>query len=248
MKASLIMGKNPVLEAVKSGHTIEKIMIARGTEKSAGQIVAAAKDGGIPIYYAERERMDKLAEGGRHQGVLAYVSDYGYVAVADILKRAEERGETPFLVLLDGIEDPHNLGAIMRSADGAGAHGIIIPKRRAAGITSVVAKVSAGAVEYVPVARVSNLVRTIEMLKEEGFWIAAADMGAVPYYKADLRGKIALVIGNEGSGISRLVKESCDFTVSLPMKGGVSSLNASSAAAILLYEICRQRAFAEQKD
>ena len=247
MKASVIMGKNPVLEAIKSGHTIEKIMIAKGAEKSMGQIVAAAKDGGIPIYYAERERLDKPAEGGRHQGVLAYVSEYDYVELSDILKRAEERGETPFLVILDGIEDPHNLGAIMRSADGAGAHGIIIPKRRAAGITSVVAKVSAGAVEYMPVARVSNLVRTIEQLKEEGFWIAAADMGDVPYYKADLRGKIALVIGNEGSGISRLVKENCDFVVSLPMKGGVSSLNAASAAAILLYEICRQRDFAEKR-
>lgn len=241
MQSSIIIGRNPVSEAIKSGHSIEKIMVAKGSEKTLGQIIAGAKDRGIPIYYSDRDRLDNMAEGGQHQGVAAYVSDYEYVEIDHILKRAEEKGEEPFIVILDGIEDPHNLGAIMRSADGAGVHGIIIPKRRAVGITSVVAKVSAGAIEYMPVARVANLVQAIERLKKEGLWIAAADMSDVPYYKNDLKGKIGLVIGNEGNGISKLVKENCDFIVSLPMKGGVTSLNASSAAAVLLYEIRRQR-------
>lgn len=241
MNIDLIIGRNPVTEAVKSGRTIEKLMISKGSEKGLTQIIAMAKDRGIPVYYNDKARMDKIAEGGAHQGVAAYVSSYEYCEVEDILQRAEAKGEDPFIVILDGIEDPHNLGAIMRSADGAGAHGVIIPKRRAVGITGVVAKASAGAVEYVPVARVANIAQTIEKLKKEGVWIAAVDMSDMPYYKSDLKGKLAVVIGNEGEGISKLVKQKCDFTVSMPMMGNVQSLNASNAAAIVMYEVRRQR-------
>ena len=176
MKIDLIIGRNPVTEAVKSGRTIEKLMIAKGAEKGLAQVIAMAKDRGIPIYYNDKIRMDKLAEGGAHQGVAAYVSSYEYCEVEDLLQRAADKGEEPFLVILDGIEDPHNLGAIIRSADGAGAHGVIIPKRRAVGITGVVAKASAGAVEYMPVARVANIAQTIEKLKKLGIWVAAVDM------------------------------------------------------------------------
>ena len=241
MNIDLIIGRNPVTEAVKSGRTIEKLMISKGSEKGLAQIIAMAKDRGIPVYYNDKTRMDKIAEGGAHQGVAAYVSSYEYCEVEDIVKKAEDKGEVPFIVILDVIEDPHNLGAIMRSADGAGAHGVIIPKRRAVGITGVVAKASAGAVEYVPVARVANIAQTIEKLKKEGFWIAAVDMSDTPYYKSDLKGKLAVVIGNEGEGISKLVKQKCDFTVSMPMMGNVQSLNASNAAAIIMYEVRRQR-------
>ena len=241
MNIDLIIGRNPVTEAVKSGRTVEKLMISKGSEKGLAQIIAMAKDKGIPVYYNDKARMDKIAEGGAHQGVAAYVSSYEYCEVEDIIKRAEDKGEVPFVVILDGIEDPHNLGAIMRSADGAGAHGVIIPKRRAVGITGVVAKASAGAVEYVPVARVANIAQTIEKLKKEGFWVAAVDMSDTPYYKSDLKGKLAVVIGNEGEGISKLVKQKCDFTVSMPMMGSVQSLNASNAAAIIMYEVRRQR-------
>lgn len=241
MTTELIIGRNPVTEALKSGRTIEKLLIMKGSEKNLSNLVAMAKDRGIPVYYNDKARMDRLAGGGAHQGVGAYVSSYEYCEVEDIIAKAEAKGEDPFIIILDGIEDPHNLGAIMRSADGAGAHGIIIPKRRAVGVTGVVAKSSAGAIEYVPVARVSNIARTIESLKKEGFWIAAVDMSDTVYYKADLRGRLALVIGNEGDGISKLVKESCDFTVSIPMCGRVQSLNASNAAAIIMYEVRRQR-------
>lgn len=238
---SVIIGRNPVTEALKSGHEMEKLVIAKGSEKSLGKIIAMAKDRGVPVYYQDRQRLDAAAEGGAHQGVAAWVSGYTYSGIEEILQRAEEKGEDPLVVLLDGIEDPHNLGAIIRSADGAGAHGVIIPKRRAAGITQTAAKASAGAVEYMPVARVSNLVQVIGELKEKGFWIAAADMEETPYYRKDLKGRLGLVIGGEGKGVSKLVKEHCDFVVSLPMKGRVTSLNASCAAAVLLYEIRRQR-------
>lgn len=241
MEINIITGRNPVTEALKSGHPIEKLIVARGSEKTTAKIIAMAKDRGVPVYYAERQRLEAVCQGSAHQGVAAYVSSYEYVQIEDILERARKREEDPFVVILDGIEDPHNLGAIIRNADGAGAHGVIIPKRRSAGITETVAKVSAGAVEYMAVARVSNLVQAIETLKEKGLWIAAADMDEEPYYEKDLKGKIGLVIGNEGSGISKLVKAHCDFSVSIPMKGGVASLNASSAAAVLLYEIRKQR-------
>jgi len=241
MEINLIVGRNPVAEAIKSGRTMEKLLISKGSEKNLSQIIAMAKDRGIPVYYNDKSRMDKISDGAAHQGVAAYVSSYEYCEIEDMIDRAEKKGEAPFLIILDGIEDPHNLGAIIRSADGAGAHGVIIPKRRAVGITGVVAKASAGAVEYVPVARVSNVVQTIEKLKKEGFWIAAVDMSDTPYYKSDLSGKIAVVIGNEGEGISPLVKKNCDFTVSMPMMGSVQSLNASNAAAIVMYEVRRQR-------
>ncbi len=245
MQVELIIGRNPITEAIKSGRTVEKLMVSKGSEKSLSQIIAMAKDKGIPVYYNDKSRMDKISGGGAHQGVAAYVSSYEYCEVEDMLKYADEKGEDPFLIILDGLEDPHNLGAIIRSADGAGAHGVIIPKRRAVGITGVVAKASAGAVEYANVARVSNIVQTIEKLKKEGFWIAAVDMSNTPYYESNLTGKIAVVIGNEGEGISKLVKENCDFTVSMPMKGSVQSLNASNAAAIVMYEVVRQRVAAK---
>lgn len=241
MQIDLIIGRNPVTEALKSGRTIEKLMVAKGSEKGLAKMIAMAKDRGVPIYYNDKSRMDKISDGGAHQGVAAYVSSYEYCELEDIMAAAEKKGEDPFIVILDGIEDPHNLGAIIRSADGAGAHGIIIPKRRAVGVTGVVAKASAGAIEYVPVTRVSNVAQTIEKLKKDGFWIAAVDMSDTPYYKSNLKGKIAIVIGNEGEGISKLVKENCDFTVSMPMMGNVQSLNASNAAAIVMYEVRRQR-------
>ena len=241
MENDLIIGRNPVTEALKSGRTVEKLMVSKGSEKSLSKLIAMAKDAGVPVYYNDKARMDKIAGGGVHQGVAAYVSSYEYSEVEDLLARAQEKGEDPFLVILDGIEDPHNLGAILRSADGAGAHGVIIPKRRAVGVTGVVAKASAGAIEYVPVARFSNIPRTIEELKEKGLWIGAVDMSETPYYRCDLKGPLAVVIGNEGEGISRLVKEKCDFTVSIPMQGRVQSLNASNAAAVVFYEVLRQR-------
>lgn len=241
MNVELIIGRNPVTEALKSGRTIEKLVVMKGSEKNLSNLVAMAKDRGVPVYYNDKQRMERLAEGGAHQGVAAYVSSYEYCEVEDILQRAKDKGEDPFIIVLDGIEDPHNLGAIMRSADGAGAHGIIIPKRRAVGVTGVVAKASAGAIEYVPVARVANISQTLEKLKKDGFWVAAVDMSDTLYYKADLKGSLALVIGNEGEGISKLVKQNCDFTVSIPMCGRVQSLNASNAAAIIMYEVRRQR-------
>lgn len=246
MQIDLIIGRNPITEAIKSGRTVEKLMVAKGSEKSLSQMIAMAKDRGIPVYYNDKSRMDKISDGGAHQGVAAYVSSYEYCEVEDMIKYADEKGEDPFLIILDGLEDPHNLGAIIRSADGAGAHGVIIPKRRAVGITGVVAKASAGAIEYANVARVSNIVQTIEKLKKEGFWIAAVDMSDTPYFESNLTGKIAVVIGNEGEGISKLVKENCDFTVSMPMNGSVQSLNASNAAAIIMYEVVRQRAAAKK--
>lgn len=238
---NIIIGRNPVTEALRAGREIDKILVGSGQEGSIKKIVGMARDKEIMIVNSEKATLDRIAEGGAHQGVIAYVSPYEYKEVDDILALAEARGEDPFIVILDGLEDPHNLGAIMRSCEGAGAHGVIIPKRRSVGLTETAAKASAGAVEYVPVARVTNIARTIDDLKEKGLWIAACDMGDTLYYEADLTGGIAIVIGSEGFGISRLVSEKCDFTVSMPMMGKINSLNASNAAAILLYEVRRQR-------
>lgn len=239
--AETIIGRNAVLEALKNNRQIEKITIAKGADGSAKQIIAKAKEKKIPLYYSEKNRMDKLADGGTHQGVIALVSDYEYCSVEDILDRARERGEAPFVLILDGLEDPHNLGAIMRTAECAGVHGIIIPRRRSVSVTETVAKTSAGAVEYMLCAKVGNIGQTIDRLKEEGLWIAACDMGGVNYTQQDLKGPMAVVVGGEGSGVSRLAREKCDFIVSIPMKGNITSLNASNAAAILMYEIVRQR-------
>lgn len=239
--ANLIIGRNPVMEALKSGREIEKLLIARDAEGSIRKIIGMAKDKNHPCQFVEKTALDRIAEGKAHQGVIACISAYEYCDAEDILEQARQKGEDPFIIILDGIEDPHNLGAIMRTADGAGAHGVIIPKRRAAGITDIVAKASAGAVEYVPVAKVSNIAQTIDRLKEMGVWIGACDMDGTEYDKADLTGSLALVIGAEGQGISRLVKEKCDFSLSIPMSGKISSLNASNAAAILMYEVKRQR-------
>ena len=199
------------------------------------------------INYVSKERLDQLSETRAHQGVIAQVAAYEYSTVEDILAKAEEKGEPPFLILLDNVEDPHNLGAIIRTANLAGAHGVIIPKRRAVGLTSTVAKTSAGAINYTPVAKVTNLVRTMEELKEKGIWFVCADMGGESMYRMNLTGPIGLVIGNEGEGVSRLVKEACDFTASIPMKGDIDSLNASVAAGVLAYEIVRQRLASESK-
>ena len=199
------------------------------------------------INYVSKERLDQLSETHAHQGVIAQVAAYEYSTVEDILAKAEEKGEPPFLILLDNVEDPHNLGAIIRTANLAGAHGVIIPKRRAVGLTSTVAKTSAGAINYTPVAKVTNLVRTMEELKQKGIWFVCADMGGESMYRMNLTGPIGLVIGNEGEGVSRLVREACDFTASIPMKGDIDSLNASVAAGVLAYEIVRQRLVAESK-
>lgn len=239
--AEIIIGRNAVLEALKNNREIEKITLMKGSEGSAVKIAAKARERKIPIYYSDRKHMDKMTSGGNHQGVIAVISDYRYCTVDDIIERAEKRNEDPFVIILDGIEDPHNLGAIMRTAECAGVHGIIIPKRRSASVTETVAKTSAGAVEYMLCARVSNIAGTVEQLKNRGLWICACDMGDSMYYEYDLRGPVGLVIGGEGTGISRIVKEKCDFILSIPMKGRISSLNASNAAAILMYEIVRQR-------
>lgn len=239
--SEVIIGRNAVLEALKSNREIETITVAKGAEGSVKQIVGKARDRKIPVYYSEKARMDKAASGGAHQGVIAVVSDYEYCTVDDILALAEKRNEKPFVIILDGLEDPHNLGAIMRTAECAGAHGIIIPKRRSVSVNETVAKTSAGASEYMLCARVTNIGREIDSLKEKGLWIGAVDMGDTFYYDQDLTGAIGLVVGGEGSGVSRLVREKCDFVVSIPMKGRITSLNASNAASIMMYEVVRQR-------
>lgn len=238
-----IEGRNPVLEALKAEREIDKILIAKGAEQGSVQkIIGAAKDRGIPIQYVERQKLDQLSESHSHQGIIAFVAAYRYVEVEDILAKAAQKGESPFIVILDEITDPHNLGSILRTANAAGVHGVIIPKRRAVGLTAVVAKTSAGAIEYVPVAKVSNLAQTIDTLKDKGLWVVGADMdGQNTYYEQDLTGNTALVIGSEGQGIGRLIKEKCDFIVRIPMKGQLSSLNASVAASLMMYEVMRQR-------
>ena len=238
----LIEGRNAVLEAFRSGRTIDKVFVLDGCQDGPVRtIVREAKKHGSILNFVGKERLSQLTQTGRHQGVIAYAAAYDYAEVEDMLKLAEERGEDPFLILLDGIEDPHNLGAIIRTANLAGAHGVIIPKNRAAGLTPVVARTSAGALNYTPVAKVTNIARTIENLKKEGIWFVCADMGGTRMYDLNLTGPIGLVIGNEGQGVSKLVKENCDFTASIPMKGDIDSLNASVAAGILAYEIVRQR-------
>lgn len=240
--AERLEGRNPILEALKSGRTIEKIVLAKGEKHgSVRKIIQLAKEKGIIIQETEKKKLDLITKSANHQGVIAYVAAHSYVAVEDILAIAEERGEDPFVLVLDGIEDPHNLGSIMRSADGAGVHGVIIPERRAVGLTAAVAKTSAGAIEHLAVAKVTNIGRTIEFLQEKGLWVAGADMQGTLYTEADLTGPLALVIGNEGKGISRLVKEKTDFLLRIPMLGRVSSLNASVAAALFMYEAVRQR-------
>lgn len=238
---NMIIGRNPVMEALKNGRDMEKLLVGKGAEGSIAKIVAMAREQGVTIYQSDRAALDRLAGGRPHQGVIAFASAYAYGSMEDIFEKAKSRGEEPFVVVLDNLEDPHNLGAVMRTCECAGAHGVIIPKRHACGLTEVVAKASAGAVEYVPCVRVANISQTIDELKREGFWIAACDMGGQLYYKQDLTGRLAIVIGSEGAGISRLVKEKCDFTVSMPMVGRITSLNASNAAAVLMYEVRRQR-------
>lgn len=237
-----IEGRNAVLEAFRSGKTVDKLFLLDGCKDGPIlSIVREAKKHGTLINYVRKERLDQLSETGKHQGVVAFLAAYHYAEVEDILNLAKEKGEPPFLFLLDNIEDPHNLGAIIRTANLAGAHGVIIPKRRAVGLTATVAKTSAGAINYTPVARVTNLAATIEELKKCGIWFVCADMDGEPMYRLDLIGPIGLVIGNEGEGVSRLVKEKCDFVASIPMKGEIDSLNASVAAGVLAYEIVRQR-------
>ena len=236
-------GRNPVLEALKSGRTIEKILVSSGQkEGSILRIIAMAKDKRIIVQEVEREKLDSITQTFAHQGVIAYVSDYKYVEVDDILKKAKEKGEQPFIIILDEITDPHNLGSIIRSAEVSGAHGVIIAKRRSVGLTPAVAKASSGAIEYIDVAKVSNIAQTIEYLKKEGVWVVGADMnGEKVYFESDLKGPIAIVIGSEGEGIGQLIKQRCDFLVNIPMNGHISSLNASVAGGLLMFEVLRQR-------
>ena len=239
----VIEGRNAVIEALRVGAAIDKIYIARGeTDKTLGHIASKARDAGIVVAEADRRKLDGMSRTHAHQGVIALAAVREYATVESILAAAAEKGEPPLLVVCDEISDPHNLGAILRTAECAGAHGVIIPKRRSAGLTAVVAKTSAGAVSYMPVARVANIPSLLKDLKQQGVWVfgTAAD-GATALYNADLKGPAAIVIGSEGSGMTRLVSETCDFLVSIPMKGRISSLNASAAAAILLYEAVRQR-------
>lgn len=238
----MIEGRNAVIEAYRSGKTIDKIYILDGCHDGPVMTIKReAKKHDTLMKYVTKERLDQMSETGRHQGVIAYVAAYEYADVDEMLLEAEEKGEPPFLFLLDGIEDPHNLGAIIRTAHQAGAHGVIIPKNRAVGLTAVVARTSAGALNYIKVARVTNLAATIEQLKDKGMWFVCADMEGETMYRLDLKGSIGLVVGSEGEGVSRLVKEKCDFRAAIPMKGKIDSLNASVAAGVLAYEIVRQR-------
>lgn len=240
-----IEGRNAVLEAFRAGKTIDKIFVLDGCQDGPIRtIVREAKKGDTILSFVAKERLDQMSETGKHQGVVAYAAAYGYAQVEDILNAARKKNEPPFVILLDGIEDPHNLGAIIRTANQAGAHGIIIPKRRAVGLTATAAKASAGAINYTPVAKVTNLVKTMEQLKEEGLWFVCADMDGGVMYGQNLKGSIGLVIGSEGDGVSRLVKEKCDFVTKIPMFGDIDSLNASVAAGVLAYEVVRQRRFA----
>ena len=237
-----IEGRNAVLEAFRAGKTIDRLYVQKGCQDGpVNSILREARKHDTIISFMARERLDQMSETGKHQGVIAQAAAYEYAEVEDILKRAEEKGEPPFIFLLDNVEDPHNLGAIIRTANLAGAHGVIIPKRRAAGLTAAVAKASAGAINYTPVAKVTNLGNTMEELKKRGLWFVCADMAGTVMYDLDLKGAIGLVIGNEGEGVGRLVREKCDYVASIPMKGDIDSLNASVAAGVLAYEIVRQR-------
>ena len=242
MNSQQIEGRNAVMEAFRSGKPIDKVYILDGCQDGPiRSIVREAKKHDTILNFVTKERLNQISETGRHQGVIAQAAAYEYAQVEDMLELAKQKGEDPFLILLDNIEDPHNLGAIIRTANLAGAHGVIIPKHRAAGLTATVAKTSAGALNYTPVAKVTNLVKTMEELKEKGLWFVCADMDGDVMYRVNLKGPIGLVIGNEGEGVGRLVKETCDMTASIPMKGDIDSLNASVAAGILAYEIVRQR-------
>ena len=235
-------GRNAVLEALRAGRSVDKLYVLQGcTDGPIQTILREAKKHDTIVNFVSRERLNQMTETGNHQGVIVVAASYEYASVEEILARAEEKGEPPFLVLLDGIEDPHNLGAIIRTANLAGAHGVIIPKRRAVGLTATVAKTSAGALNYTPVAKVTNLGKTIDELKEQGIWFVCADMGGESMYRLNLTGPMGLVIGNEGEGVSRLIREKCDYIASIPMKGDIDSLNASVAAGVLAYEIVRQR-------
>lgn len=237
-----IFGRNPVIEAIKSGREIDKIMIKKGgIEGSLNTIIKKAKEKGIVVTEVDKQKLDAVCEGENHQGVVAYAAIQSYATIDEIIKRAEEKNHPPFVVICDKITDPHNLGSIIRTANCAGVDGIIIPKRNSVGLNMIVAKTSAGAVEYTPVAKVTNIASTIDELKKKGFWIAGADMDGEVMYKTDLKGALGLVIGSEGEGISQLVKKKCDFIVNIPMSGEINSLNASVAAGILMYEALRQR-------
>lgn len=239
---AIIEGRNPIIEALKNNRPIEKIMVNKASkEGSIKKILAMAKENKVIIREVDRHKLDEMSESHAHQGVIAITSDYRYYDLDEILEIPRQNGEDPFFIILDGITDPHNLGSIIRTADAVGAHAVIIPKRRSVQITPIVAKASAGAVEYLPVCKVTNIVNTIKTLKENGLWIAAVDMDGQTFYQQNLGGPLGLVVGSEGEGISRLVKQNCDFTVSMPMSGNVTSLNASVAGGILLYEVYRQR-------
>ena len=243
-----IEGRNAVMEAFRSGKTIDKLFVLKNCQDGpVNSILREARKHDVIVSFVAKERLDQMSKTGKHQGVIASAAAYEYAEVEDILNLAREKGEPPFIFLLDNIEDPHNLGAIIRTANLAGAHGVIIPKRHAVGLTATVAKTSAGALNYTPVAKVTNLSATMEELKKEGLWFVCADMGGTTMYDLNLTGPIGLVIGNEGEGVSRLVKEACDFTASIPMKGDIDSLNASVAAGVLAYEIVRQRLASESK-
>lgn len=237
-----IEGRNPILEAFRAGKAIDRLFVLSGCKDGPVQtILKEAKKQDTVVSFVAKERLDQLSETKKHQGVVAVAAAYEYVSVEEILQRARDKGEPPFLILLDGIEDPHNLGAIIRTANLAGAHGVIVPKRRAAGLTGTAAKASAGAINYTPVAKVTNLTNTIKDLQKEGLWFACADMEGTPMYDLDLKGPIGLVMGSEGEGVSRLVRETCDFAAAIPMKGDIDSLNVSVAAGVLAFEIVRQR-------
>ena len=238
----MVEGRNAVIEAFRSGKPVDKLFVLDGCQDGPVRtIIREAKKHDTIINFVTKERLDQISETKKHQGVIAYAAAYEYSEVEDMLELAKKKGEDPFLILLDNIEDPHNLGAIIRTANLAGAHGVVIPKRRAVGLTATVAKTSAGAINYTPVAKVTNLTATIKELKEKGLWFVFADMGGTQMYDLDLKGPIGLVIGSEGEGVSKLVKENCDFIASIPMKGDIDSLNASVAAGVLAYEIVRQR-------
>lgn len=242
IKSQVIEGRNAVLEAFRSGKSIDKLYVLDGCQDGpVRSIIREAKKHDTILQFVTKERLSQLSETGKHQGVIAMAAAYEYATVDDMLELAKSKGEDPFLILLDNIEDPHNLGAIIRTANLAGAHGVIIPKRRAVGLTATVARTSAGALNYTPVAKVTNLVKTMEELKEKGLWFVCADMDGDVMYRVNMKGPIGLVIGNEGEGVGRLVKENCDMTASIPMKGNIDSLNASVATGVLAYEIVRQR-------
>ena len=237
----VVAGRNPVVEVLSGDRDVERVFIADGSEGSVSKIVALAREQGVIVDFVPKEKIDAMAPGVKHQGVVAKVSEYKYAEMEEVFARAEASGEDPFIIILDEISDPHNLGAIIRTAECAGAHGVVIPKRRAASLTQTVALSAAGAVENMPVVQVTNLARTIEELQAKGIWVGAADMDGETYYEANLSGPIAIVIGNEGKGVGRLVKEKCDFVLSIPMYGKINSLNASNAAAVLMYGIRRAR-------